>query len=183
MSMMVSFLVVTRTNIAYSRFMEAREHLNVAMRNCRELIQHAVTFTRYDTSRNAKLWRAEIARRTIVLLRTVVSVLEYQTYGVHCWKIPELTKEEKQALLVSVGQSNERSPMVLTMFMRSTIASQVEYLTQPIHVNKELRLYQFVSDFVTVGSDSILFFLTLFLRLINSCLSIKSYHGLTKLVR
>jgi hypothetical protein len=151
MSMMVSFLVVTRTNISYSRFMEAREHLNVAMRNCRELIQHAVTFTRYDTSDSAKLWRSEVARRTIVLLRTVVSVLEYQTYGIHCWKIPELTKEEKQALLLSVGESNERSPMVLTMFMRSTISSQVEYLVHPIHVNKELRLYQFVSDFVTVS--------------------------------
>jgi len=76
MALMVSFLVVTRSNIAYSRFMEARELLNQAMKACRELTQHMITFTRYEHKPRAKQWRAEIARRTVVLLRTVVSVLE-----------------------------------------------------------------------------------------------------------
>eukprot|EP00591_Stephanopyxis_turris_P004141 CAMPEP_0195515262 /NCGR_PEP_ID=MMETSP0794_2-20130614/6390_1 /TAXON_ID=515487 /ORGANISM="Stephanopyxis turris, Strain CCMP 815" /LENGTH=481 /DNA_ID=CAMNT_0040643659 /DNA_START=57 /DNA_END=1502 /DNA_ORIENTATION=- len=139
--------------MAYARFMEAREDLNQAMKACRELIQHTVTFTRYEESERAQQWRGEIARRTIVLLRTAVSVLEYNTKGQHAWKVPELTKDEKQALLISVGKSNERTPMVLTVFLRSAIASQVEYLEKPIHVNKELRLYQFVSNFVTAYHD------------------------------
>jgi len=50
---------------------------------------------------------------------------------------------------LTVGKSNERVPMVLTVFLRSAIASQREYLEHPMHVNRELRLYQFVSDFVT----------------------------------
>lgn len=50
---------------------------------------------------------------------------------------------------MTVGKSNERVPMVLTVFLRSAIASQREYLEHPMHVNRELRLYQFVSDFVT----------------------------------
>ena len=150
MSIMVAFLVVTRSNIAYSRYMEARNYLNDAMKSCRELVQHSITFTRYENGLRARQWRAEVARRTIVQLRCVVSVLEYQTRKIHAWKIPELTQHEKQALLISVGKSNERATMVLAMFMRSTIASHVEYLETPIHVNKELRLFAIIANFVTV---------------------------------
>lgn len=158
MSIMVAFLVVTRSNIAYSRYMEARNYLNDAMKSCRELVQHAVTFTRYNSDIDARRWRAEVARRTIVQLRCVVSVLEYQTRKIHAWKIPELTQSEKQALLTAVGKSNERATMVLAMFMRHTIASQVEFLQTPMHINKELRLYAIESQFVT------------------------AYHGLMKLI-
>ena len=154
MSMMVSFLVVTRSNITYSRFMEARTDLTLAMKSCRELIQYAITFTRHDRSLRARQWRYELARRTIVLLRIVVSVLEYPTSKIHAWKVPELTNIEKQALLRAVGKSNERTPVVLAMFMRSTIASQVECLEKPMHVNKELRLHHYVSDFDVVSTDN-----------------------------
>lgn len=50
MSAMVSFLVVTRTSIAYTRFTEARDFLDKAMFSTRELIQHIICFTRYDDS-------------------------------------------------------------------------------------------------------------------------------------
>ena len=149
----LSFLVVTRSNIAYARYWEARTELSRAMKSCRELVQHAITFSRFDTSPSAQQWRSDVARRTIVMLRTVVSVLEYQTSGQHAWKIPELTKDEKQALLSAVGKSNERAPMVLAMFLRSTIASHVECLANPFHVNKELRLYKFVSEFIAAYHD------------------------------
>jgi len=81
MSMIVSFLIVTRSNITYSRFMEARTNLSTIMRSCRELMQYAVTFTRYDTSERAKKWRYDLARKTIVLLRSTVSVLEFESSG------------------------------------------------------------------------------------------------------
>jgi len=158
MSLLVSFLVVTRSNIAYARFMEARSHLQEAMKSCRELVQLIMTFTRYDTSPSAKVWRATVSRRTVVLLRTIVSVLEYQTKQTDAWKVPELTKEEKQAVLLSVGKSNERTPIVLILFLRSAIASQREFLQEPMHINKELKLHAFVSNFVT------------------------AYHGLMKLI-
>jgi len=119
------------------------------MKACRELTQHMITFTRYELKTPAMQWRQEIARRTVVLLRTVVSVLEYETKGQHAWKIPELTSDEKQALLLTIGKSNERAPIVLTVFLRTAIASHREYLETELHVNKELRLHQFVSDFVT----------------------------------
>jgi len=148
MSMMVSFLMVTRSNIAYSRYMEARTELSNAMRACRELISYATTFTRYDMSADAKQWRIDLAKRTIKMLRTVVSVLEYESTGNHAWKIPILSKEEKNALHNAVGKSNERSTMVLAMFLRTTISANSKYLETPLHVNKELRLYVLVSNFV-----------------------------------
>ncbi len=149
MSMMVSFLMVTRSNIAYSRYMEARMELAHAMTACRELISYATTFTRYDTSQGANHWRVDLAKRTIKLLLAMVSVLEYQSTGNHVWKIPALSLEEKKAIRSAVGTSNERAPMVLSMFVRSTIAANVEYLEKPMHPVKELRLYNLVSDFVT----------------------------------
>ncbi len=140
--------------------MEARSDLSKVTIACRELISYATTFTRYDTTPNAKKWRIDLARRTIKLLRTVVTVLEFQSTGNHAWKVPALSREEKEALQKAVGKSNERSPMVLTMFVQSTIASHVEYLDpkKPLHPNKELKLYALVSDFV------------------------QAYHGLMKLV-
>ena len=160
MSMMMSFLMVTRSNIAYSRYMEARYDLSNATLACRELISYATTFTRYDNSPGAAKWRIDLARRTIKLLRTMVTVLEFQSKGNHAWKLPYLSREEKAALKEAVKDSNERLPMVLTMFIQSTIASHVDYLDpkKPLHPTKELKLYSLVSDFV------------------------QAYHGLMKLV-
>ena len=172
MSVMVSFLVVTRITIAYNRFIEARNFLDKAMISCREFIQHSICFTRYDLSTGAQDWRAELARRSIVLLRTLVCILEYPSKqedvlhsaakaGVnHANKdnsdhsVTNSTKlqfslDEIHALLISVGGSNERTPMVLTIFLRTVIATHRDYLEEPIAPPKELRLHQIVSEFVT----------------------------------
>jgi len=116
MSMIVSFLIVTRSNIAYARFMESRTYLSTVMRSCRELMQYAVTFTRYDTSETAKKYRITLARKTIVLLRSVVSVLQFPSKGEHSWKNPILRDDEAQALIDAVGEEdNVRAPMILAM--------------------------------------------------------------------
>mmetsp|Transcript_14555 Transcript_14555/g.22432 ORF Transcript_14555/g.22432 Transcript_14555/m.22432 type:complete len:228 (+) Transcript_14555:133-816(+) len=148
MGIMVSFLLVARSNIAISSYSACRALLGDAMRACRELIQHMIAFTRYDAKDSAKEWREDIARRTVAMLRTVVAVLEYDTKGQHTWQIPELTHDEKQAILLSVGDSNERAPMVLVIFLRTSIVTNVERLSEPLPVNKELKLLAFVSDFV-----------------------------------
>jgi predicted membrane chloride channel (bestrophin family) len=158
MSMIVSFLVVTRSSIAYSRFMESRSHLAQVMKSCRELMQYAVTFTRYDNSDAATKWRYMVARKTIVLLRTLVCVLEFPTKGELVWKNKVLTREEQADLKNAVGEDNERSVMYLVMALRKTIGSSFESLDEPLHPNRELKLYAFVSEFVT------------------------GYHGLTKLI-
>jgi len=159
MSMIVSFLVVTRSNITYSRFMESRSYLSTVMRSCRELMQYVVTFTRYDTSDKAKKWRLTMARKTIVLLRSVVSALQFPSKGEHTWKMPLLNEKEREAVKEAVGEyDSHRTPMILAMFLRSSIASNCEFLSPPMNLNRELKLHSFVSDFIS------------------------GYHGLTKLI-
>lgn len=63
MGLMVSFLLVSRTNIAISNYSKSRELLSDAMKSCRELIQHMIAFTRYDDSISAKDWRAEVIEK------------------------------------------------------------------------------------------------------------------------
>lgn len=141
MSMMVSFLMVTRSNIAYSRYMEARQDLSLVMSACSELVAHATVFSRRDKSKGAQEWRIELAMSTVKLLRTVVSVLEYNTTDNHAWKNTALNPIEKNVLKATVKQSNERSPLVLAMFLRTTIASNVDKLQEALHPNKELKLF------------------------------------------
>ena len=81
-------------------------------------MQYTVTFTRYDTSEGAKKYRYTVARKTIVLLRSVVSVLQFPSTHEFSWTNPILKPEEKQALESIVGEKagdNFRVPMILAM--------------------------------------------------------------------
>lgn len=90
-----------------------------------------------------------MARRTIVVLRAVVKALQFPSTKEHTWKSPILTERERTAVKEAVGEFDHvRTPMILTMFLRNSIASHSEFLQEPLHVAKELRLYAFVSDFV-----------------------------------
>lgn len=147
MSMMVSFLMVTRSNIAYSRYMEARQELTNATLACREVVSYGVTFTRYDQSENAQHWRLSLARTTIKVLRAMVAVLEYGSTKNHAWKTEIFSIDEKKLMTDCMKKSNERVPVLLSLFLRTNIASNREYLEEQLHPNKELKLYALVSDF------------------------------------
>jgi len=150
MSLMLSFFVVSRSHIALNRYSEARKLLSDIMRTCRELIQHTIAFTRNKGGAEAaRKWRADIARRTCTILRTLVCLMQLPSKHQNIWELEELTKDEKQALLVAVGDSNERSPLVLMIFLRSVIASHVKNLKVPLDVNEELALLSHTADFIT----------------------------------
>lgn len=76
MGIMVSFLVVTRSNLTYSRFMEQRQYLSEIYRSCRELVQHVCILTLGEDSRKACEWRQQVAYRTILLLRITIAAIE-----------------------------------------------------------------------------------------------------------
>lgn len=61
MGSLVSFLVVTRSTIAYKRYGQASTLIVKLMQSCRELVQHAVAFSRYDSSPSAQKWRMEVS--------------------------------------------------------------------------------------------------------------------------
>jgi len=72
----VSFLVVTRANITYARYMESRQYLTDCYRTCREIVQHTCILTLFENSAGAQEWRQEVAYRTILLLRITMAAIE-----------------------------------------------------------------------------------------------------------
>ena len=62
LSTLVSFLVVTRLNIAYQRFGQVASALKVMITSSRELVQNSVTLSRFDKGPNAQKWRSEVRK-------------------------------------------------------------------------------------------------------------------------
>lgn len=178
MALILSFLVVTRAQITYGRFMQAREHLEGCYKACRELVQHMCVLTQEDTSEGAKVWRHNVAYRTILLLRVTMAAIEYESQQTSPWEIPELTRADQSDLQTSLfihtkGEEhtampsvrnlahnpNEhdvreewfRAPLLLAYALRKEIMEQRSgaYLAKEFqHVNEELKLLDCVTDFV-----------------------------------
>jgi len=154
MSVMVSFLVVTRSRICLNRYMYARSGLSDMTRASKELVQHAVAFTRYtNPGEVGKKWRGMIATRTISLLKIVVAILQFPTKRQMASDLRGIPKEDRAALSLAVGNSNERCPQILTLFLRAVIASHEHELSQPLQAVQELHLHALTADFLTAYTN------------------------------
>ena len=76
MYIMVSSILVSQSTIVYTRYFQASDDFTKAMISCWKVIQLAMTFIRKETYDRARKRRSDIARITVVLLRTLVLVLE-----------------------------------------------------------------------------------------------------------
>jgi predicted membrane chloride channel (bestrophin family) len=181
MSLMVSFLVVSRASIVYTRYMEARKYLSDAMRSCRELVQHMAVLTLYESTREVRQWRYEVAYRTILLLRVLCAAIEFPSCGNNAWDIPEMDQSHRRQLMKclildqkdqdqvrsqrhgprqnvlsdlahghrSLTDENFRVPVVMAYQLREAIMKNREIRSGGIfvHVNEELKIMEFVSQF------------------------------------
>jgi len=95
MGILVSFLVVTRVQITYQRFMEARGYLSTCYRCCRELMQHAIMFTMTNTSQPAIAWRRDLAFDTILLLRVTMAAIEFKSNPTGAWDTPQPIESDR----------------------------------------------------------------------------------------
>lgn len=86
MSLLISFLVVARSQIAFQRFMSFRSHLATTYRTCRELAQLTTVYTFEKQSPEAKAWRQEVCFRTIVLLRVTMDALLWSSTEREQWE-------------------------------------------------------------------------------------------------
>jgi len=186
MSMILSFLVVSRAKITYSRFMEARGYLEECYKSCRELVQHMCVLTQEDVSEGAQVWRHNVAYRTILLLRVTMAAIEFESQHSNPWEIPELTQTDQQDMtemlflqdfstrkrssIKALQHSDKdhflreecfRAPLLLAYALRKEIMEQRSgaFLEKEFdHVNEELKLLDCVTEFL------------------------KAFHGLGKLV-
>jgi len=169
MSTMVSVLMVTRSRIAYSRYMAARALLSAVMRSCRELVQYLVTFTRYETAPTAIYWRGQVAACTVDLLFHLVDLLQMEDKGAlhkmqSSFHADERRRKNQPLEVEEVpdrnhhhhnkyehGSLQHRNPLSMAIHLRSAIASHVKHLKRPLEANQELRLLSCTSDFVSAN--------------------------------
>ena len=64
---LVSFFIVTRTNISYGRYMEGRALLGAAMRSVREISQTSAALTVKAKGPQWAEWRGRVSRRAALL--------------------------------------------------------------------------------------------------------------------
>jgi predicted membrane chloride channel (bestrophin family) len=79
MALIVSFLVISKVNLTYDRYMQCRHATGHALAALRELHQTALTFTatrRRPCSRAAMAWRAKVTAKVIDLLDCTIRVIK-----------------------------------------------------------------------------------------------------------
>lgn len=109
MSLLVSFLLVTRATITYNRFMEARTYLSDLYRSSREVVQFACVLTGGSNRRApAVLWRQQVAYKTIICLRMATAAVEFRSMGRPSWEELGTDDVHETELLV---QSDRHLPM------------------------------------------------------------------------
>lgn len=166
MSIMISFLVVSRSQIVYGRFMEARGYLTSCYRSTREIIQvmYALTSDRDDAA--AIKWREDVAYRTIVLLRVSMRALESTSTRQDCWIgesqqiIDELQNNKFEGIVeIDMDEANLGVPYMLIFFLRKTILENRTTFSNnnnnndtPLHINEELSILGFVTQFASAWS-------------------------------
>jgi len=149
MGIMVAFLVVTRGSISLGGYDFCTKTFDDALRSCREICQHATAFTRYDRSDAAIAWRFEVCRRSISLINVLVAYLQYDVSSIDPWDVEGLYDDERKAMKKLLEGQNERSPELMTMFLRSTILSHTEILQKPLDPMREDKLLANITEYVT----------------------------------
>ena len=173
LALVVSFLLVSRVNIALNRYNVARDCLGQMCRSTRDLVQNACVLSLDGSSNQADcMWRNEIAYRTLLLLRTSMAVVGFRTTSEPAWAVPELNGEEyddiKNSIFLPTTSSQQdevvnkyatshiqgtwqetmRVPIRVAYLLRKSIQSQGKRLNKPLVFSAENKLYGCVDSFM-----------------------------------
>lgn len=157
MSIMISFLVVTRSQTVYQRYMETRHSLTDMFRSGRELVQYVCLITEDRKDEEAVRWREDVAYQVIALLKISTHALKYTSRKVDSWRHEpgDIIKEVKKNLSfhpVSSGLgANNRIPLILACHLRKTILSQRTgaFKENNLNIVEELKLLASVKLFMS----------------------------------
>lgn len=190
-AMLVSFLLVQRVTQCLYRYNDCRSYINTMYQETRkfafcnnlanrfvlfmlhcacffptlspgELIQDVVVYSSRNDDQASRDWRMEVAYRTLLLLRAVVAVVEYNVKQQPAWKLTELRGDEKDYVTPNDNWARHslnsepkdefmntmKVPFRLEHMLRSSIYGQEERLTKPIHIIYESKLLGCVDKFM-----------------------------------
>jgi predicted membrane chloride channel (bestrophin family) len=128
----MSFLMVTRIKIIYDRYMHSGACLHNLLKACRELVQYTVALTSNDRSPAAAQWRHDVAYSTLVLLRSTVAVLEFQSDPSQTpWAVTTTVNAASPLLAADEAANNGNNNNSANLFVRvfsslSSVASDDE---------------------------------------------------------
>jgi len=116
---------------------------------------------RYKNNSQAdKNWRTEVTYRALLLLRTAVAVIEYQSENLPAWKVPEMSGVERDYCQPSNSRRRHqqtpateytdsmRVPLRMAYLLRESIVSQESRLTKPLAAIQENKLLGSVDTFL-----------------------------------
>lgn len=157
------------------RYNQARSAIGAMYRETRQLSHQACVFSEHDKSLKAKEWRYELLYRLLLLLRTSMAVIDYPTFGVPAWDLPELTGMEKDNVSKATFMKPEmqrwahnphseweesmRVPSRVAFLLRKTIHNQETCINPKMVPPIENKLHASVDGYMA-GYYSIRTFLT-----------------------
>eukprot|EP00586_Coscinodiscus_wailesii_P017309 CAMPEP_0172493456 /NCGR_PEP_ID=MMETSP1066-20121228/24920_1 /TAXON_ID=671091 /ORGANISM="Coscinodiscus wailesii, Strain CCMP2513" /LENGTH=373 /DNA_ID=CAMNT_0013263649 /DNA_START=107 /DNA_END=1231 /DNA_ORIENTATION=- len=98
MMIMVSFLVISRAQIIYGRYMGSMGHLTGIMKASRDMIQLGCVFTMHDKSEGAKMWRRELAYEITIFLKVMMVALERNNADKKAWELDGIDSSVRDSL-------------------------------------------------------------------------------------
>jgi hypothetical protein len=127
-----------------------------------ELTQTMLVFSRKQKNNNqeSKEWRSELAYRSLLLLRTAVAVVEYESEQIGAWEVSELSGFELDYVTpkdewrrhaqtpITKRTDSMRVPFRLAYLLRETICSNGERLKNPLVMAQEMKLLGSVDSFL-----------------------------------
>lgn len=177
LTLLISFLLVTRVATSLERYNQAREYLRTMNSNCEQLVDTMVVYSNCDTRDEAKEWRNEVAYRTLLLLRTAMSICDYNSSssgGIKAVDLPEVEGDVLEDLSTNLPptrwlhdnrteyEENLRVPIRISYLLKKSIRSQEQRLHPPIPVIPEGDLHTLASS-ITDGYQGYVIAALLFL--------------------
>ncbi|CAJ1913228.1 unnamed protein product [Cylindrotheca closterium] len=167
MGLLVSFLIVSRSQISYGRFMSFRTHLATQYRLCRSISQLTCTYTMTNQTQGARQWRHEVCFKTIKMLRVTMDALHWSSTSRDKWEEEYFKYQARDAekgddhgasdhffnaRKLSHGRRSNideifRAPITNCHLLSQTIMTHPDYLGYKMPVNEYRDLVLMVASF------------------------------------
>eukprot|EP00543_Licmophora_paradoxa_P003039 CAMPEP_0202455438 /NCGR_PEP_ID=MMETSP1360-20130828/12970_1 /ASSEMBLY_ACC=CAM_ASM_000848 /TAXON_ID=515479 /ORGANISM="Licmophora paradoxa, Strain CCMP2313" /LENGTH=167 /DNA_ID=CAMNT_0049075027 /DNA_START=109 /DNA_END=612 /DNA_ORIENTATION=+ len=148
-----------------NRFNQNRGFLSMIFCKTRELVHGVVIFSSENINQSGKEWRHEVLYLIMLLLRSVMCTIDYESTGEVAWNLPEMDESTKRMLRKNLylnednrqfslqkhtteREENMRVPIRLAFKLRQAIMSQRTALSKPFTPFEELKLLTSVDQFM-----------------------------------
>lgn len=126
MSLIVSYLVVSKVYLSLERYMVSRSWAGHCLTSLRELHQLVLTFSEEQSAVEARIWRREAREKIVELLHSTVRVV----------------KDEEKAVNLSrnVPPATDDDPFLYAQSLRSHLYHGCYILPNPLHILERCKL-------------------------------------------